>query len=381
MARKREQNITESGAELRELAGRYAGKAQEGRLLFLAWLKETPGSTIGQAARAAGLSERQGRYLWDDYCAGGLERVIGRRVYQPKGKKKPEKGAAVPDPGRVAGMTAADMVGFMNAVGELASINDPAIWVRRLGDILRQFILEIEYAVVSVQLTAGITSQPSRVSGVNFVFTQHIRADGRRHFTSFSSPEKYESNYERLIEQGRQIGFPFESYHFPPYGFDFYKLNSDRTHLPYRESLPDIVGSIILFGSREAGPLSFETVELIEKLRSFISGAFESLILRAQWKRPEFPLFADAALRILGKLDITTREQEILRLLLLGNTHDEIADLLNVTRSTVNKHTRSVFRKAGVRRLSEFFARYFTPRDHFPEQESRETDPDSGMGE
>lgn len=373
MARKREQNITESGAELRELAERYAGKAQEGRLLFLAWLKETPGSTIGQAARAAGLSERQGRYLWDDYCAGGVERVIGRRVYQPKGEKKPVRSASVPAAGTVAGMTAADMVRFMNAVGELGRIDDSYKWARRLGDLLMEFVPEVDYAVVQVRhnLTQNFGSFSTDI-------IYNIHPDGRMIpglETTWYSHMK--NRYEAIIEQGRLNGFPYDDYHFPPFGLD---LHTDS----FTQDLPDVrifVGSLLLFRKVTNSTFSPEFYDLFENLKPWLVLVFTEFILRLSRIKPSRNLFPRAVDRVVGKVGLSLRESQILLLLLAGHTHDEIADLLNVTRSTVNKHTRSVFRKAGVRRLSEFFARYFTPRDHFPEQENRETDPDSEMGE
>lgn len=367
MARKREQRITESGAELRELAGRYAGKAQEGRLLFLAWLKETPGSTIGQAARAAGLSERQGRYLWDDYCAGGVERVIGRRVYQPKGEKKPERAAAVPAAGTVAGMTAADMVAFMKVIEELENVNDPAEWGSLLKSYLMEFIPEVDYAVVSLNHNSGAGSD-NTLRFIRNILPEGVQKDIIEPIGRFSSTETHRA----IIENGKQLGFPFQLYHFPPVGLD---LHSGR------DGNKKILGAILLFREISKRDFSSETLDLVQRLIPFFSLLLSEYQYRAFSVKPGADFLNQAITIVARDIELTNREMDILMLLFLGHTHDEIAALLNVTRSTVNKHTRSVFRKAGVRRLSEFFARYFTPRNYFPEPENRGADEGSGVEE
>lgn len=353
-----------------ELAGRYAGKAQEGRLLFLAWLKETPGSTIGQAARAAGLSERQGRYLWDDYCAGGLERVIGRRVYQPKGEKKRVRSASVPSAGTVAGMTAADMVAFMNAVGELGRIDDPYKWARRLGDLLMEFVPEVDYAVVSISHNPISRRKPY------LIFHQHCFPDRDPAYLVEAMDEmKYENEFDKIIEHGVREGFPFSKYHAPPFGLDIHSQLHDRSG----ERL--YMGSVLLLRNAESDCLSSDTSDFLREILPLLELVYTEYVLRLHKSNPAGDIFSTVLDQVAANRGLSGREMDVLILLLIGHTHDEIAALLNVTRATVNKHTRSVFRKAGVRRLSEFFARYFTPRNYFPEPENRGADEGSGVEE
>ncbi len=50
---------------------------------------------------------------------------------------------------------------------------------------------------------------------------------------------------------------------------------------------------------------------------------------------------------------LTPREQQVLRLLALGHTNREVADLLDVSVRTAEVHRASVQRKLGVRARSE----------------------------
>lgn len=51
---------------------------------------------------------------------------------------------------------------------------------------------------------------------------------------------------------------------------------------------------------------------------------------------------------VLEQLGISRREAEVLFWLAHGKTRNEIAEILKVTLSTVNKHLESIYRKLGV---------------------------------
>lgn len=365
MGRRRKDIIVESADDLRRLSRQYAGKPQQGRLLFLAFLKENPTCSIPEGAEAAGISKRQGRYLWEDYQSGGLEQVLGRRAWQRKGEKPPAtaESASCVSTERVAGMSAVDLLGFMNAVAELGEIIDPYTWARRLGDILMEFIPEVDYAVVSI--SHNTLPNPD---GLNFTFHQHRFPDGN--YIPVVQPmdkRRPPKNYELIAEHGRKQGFPFLLYHSPLTGIDLYApLISENGILP-------CAGSIMFFRHVDKSPFSPEFLGLVEQLRPFLTLMFTHFILHFNRSKPIAATFSTSVENVAGGVGLSKREQDILVLLLLGKTHGEIAHLLNITPATVSKHARSIYKKAGVRRLSEFFARYFTPLDYSPKKgEKRE---------
>lgn len=58
-------------------------------------------------------------------------------------------------------------------------------------------------------------------------------------------------------------------------------------------------------------------------------------------------------LSVVSRVQLSTREMEVLREIRRGRTNREIAGALGVSTTTVNKHVHSLFRKLGVRNRSE----------------------------
>lgn len=82
---------------------------------------------------------------------------------------------------------------------------------------------------------------------------------------------------------------------------------------------------------------------------------------------PLSPGIASALLRVVRKtaaapaspsrLDLTSREQDVLRALSAGHTYQEAADHLGIGFETVRTHVRALYRKLQVRSVSEAVAR------------------------
>jgi DNA-binding NarL/FixJ family response regulator len=63
-----------------------------------------------------------------------------------------------------------------------------------------------------------------------------------------------------------------------------------------------------------------------------------------------------------GEAVLSTREKQVLAMVVLGCTNAEIATTLHVVETTVKSHLTSIFRKLGVRSRSEASARVLDPR-------------------
>ncbi|WP_260958699.1 helix-turn-helix transcriptional regulator [Pseudomonas citri] len=59
---------------------------------------------------------------------------------------------------------------------------------------------------------------------------------------------------------------------------------------------------------------------------------------------------------------ITTREKDVLKLLLSGFSNKEIAGKLSLSAETIKVHRRNIYGKLNIRSQSELFARFFMPR-------------------
>lgn len=59
---------------------------------------------------------------------------------------------------------------------------------------------------------------------------------------------------------------------------------------------------------------------------------------------------------------ITTRESDVLRLLLSGFSNKEIAGKLSLSAETIKVHRRNIYAKLNIKSQSELFARFFMPK-------------------
>ncbi|AMS21178.1 helix-turn-helix transcriptional regulator [Pseudomonas synxantha] len=63
---------------------------------------------------------------------------------------------------------------------------------------------------------------------------------------------------------------------------------------------------------------------------------------------------------------ITTREKDVLKLLLSGFSNKEIAGKLSLSTETIKVHRRNIYSKLNIKSQSELFARFFMPRQDAP---------------
>ena len=59
---------------------------------------------------------------------------------------------------------------------------------------------------------------------------------------------------------------------------------------------------------------------------------------------------------------VTTREKDVLKLLLSGFSNKEIAGKLSLSTETIKVHRRNIYSKLNIKSQSELFARFFMPR-------------------
>lgn len=72
-------------------------------------------------------------------------------------------------------------------------------------------------------------------------------------------------------------------------------------------------------------------------------------------------VFPSTGLATEGEAVLSTREKQVLAMVVLGCTNAEIATTLHVVETTVKSHLTSIFRKLGVRSRSEASARVLDP--------------------
>lgn len=376
MARTRSIRIRESLEELEQLRQFHRGTPQERRILFLSFLKEETGRTIAEAARKADISDRRGRRWWDSYRDGGLTKLLELRIWKREELEPTPLDVLAPGaPSSHSQISPPDQFGidfpaFLVAVSGLATYREPTAWAQRLREILVGTLPEIDYAVVSVRSNVNLTS-----AARNMVFREQVSPEGEVAHEVQSVKEKNQKYlYEDMIEQGKRRKFPFEKYHYPPPGYAFFVRPPNSAGNGGGEGDTVHVGSLLIFRAKSEPEFTQELLDLIERLRPFITFLFTDFIVRVRYEKPGSELLVEAVGRVAGDVGLSPRESDVLLLEMLGHSYEEIGKLLSISPKTVQSHVRSVYQKSGVSRLSEFFARYFTPRSLFPEREAaRET--------
>ena len=69
---------------------------------------------------------------------------------------------------------------------------------------------------------------------------------------------------------------------------------------------------------------------------------------------PNLPPFFDHLQSSSGSRFLTRRENQVFTLLVSGKQRNEVAEMLNISIDTVDKHCSNVYRKFGVKNLSGF---------------------------
>ena len=372
--RPRKQKIRESFEELDELRRFYKGTVEEVKLTFLRLLKEDSGRPLADATRRLGITERRGRYWWETYCSNGLRGLLERRVW---GREKLEKNvpkievqkahtgtpAFLNEKEEITPGSFVDYPAFINAVASVAHLDDPIEWTRAISKILVQHIPEVDFAVLSIRANVDIVGETRREK-------QTVLRQGRNNLgettESYETARKERPNFEELIESGTKRGFDFSRYHFPPTGFDFFLKKGRREEVKADMTTPFsiCIGSLLLFRKKHLSPFSPNTLDLIERLRPYLTYVFTDFILRIRQDIPGMEQLNEAVTRITSEAQLSEREQDVLNLLLLGYTEKRIADALNISKKTVESHAYSIYRKTGVSKITELFARYQTPVGH-----------------
>jgi DNA-binding NarL/FixJ family response regulator len=147
----------------------------------------------------------------------------------------------------------------------------------------------------------------------------------------------------------RRQGFPFSDYH-PPLTFEY--LYQEQAYL----------GTAVFWRERRKEPTSQATIETIRSIRPFIIFALSDLVARHKFDNPVDNVFNSALNEMIDDAGLTSQEQRIAILQLMGQSYKEIADTLNVSLDTVKKHFKQIHRKTGTRGQAELFAKYFTSR-------------------
>ena len=115
------------------------------------------------------------------------------------------------------------------------------------------------------------------------------------------------------------------------------------------------IGSIELFNSKEQGDFTDRQLELLSTIAPYIATRL-GVLLEEENERIEIDAFDKQKWRALYGL--TTRELEVLSLIIKGNKDEHIVEDLFISPATLKKHLSNIYHKVGVNDRSGLFRKY-----------------------
>lgn len=325
--------IPDSLETLRAALAEHRGTARELRVRLLIELAEHPEQSISSAAQTVGIPRRTATRWVQIYEESGLNTLLWR---QTRGAQlEPEPVPPAPE----------KMTRFIALLNSLPMSTHTPEWGAALGQALTDYLEDVDYVVVNVRYTINLLDPASEGNGVVY-HQDRSRQTARTRARMARTREN--SGWKALYERAPGSGFAVDQFQYPV-GFD-YEYQGAR------------IGSLLLFRWVGKAPISQATKLHMEELRPFIVYILSDHVARRRLTQPADSLWRDLLDRIAADAKLTERERQIIPLLIGGYIYSEIADSLHISTKTVDTHVKHIFRKLGVRRLRDLFARYITPR-------------------
>jgi DNA-binding CsgD family transcriptional regulator len=343
MAGRKEGTIRESVDQLYQMLDRQQSERQQARIRMLLLLKEDETKTLVQVARMTDRSERMVRRWWKIYQEGGaaalLKDVPGAILDTPR---VPEAPAAEQKQAR-QGKVGPQFLSFLNA---LPHSGDTFEWIEKFRELFNRLFSDIDRVSINIDIDAQLANWTG--TPVTYV-TQNVSLEAEMpvHLQTSVSVGSSSPGKEIAAAVRRQKGM-LEKYQ-PPHQFDYH--TAEGAYL----------GSILLWREKGAAPISRETIGTIEDLTPFITFMLTDCIARRQMEDPGVRIFTSTLAAIAEQENLTHRQQEVLTHCLLGRTHMQAAEALNITVHAIRGHVRAIHARTNTHTLLELFARYCTP--------------------
>jgi len=395
--------VREPLSQLKKLESDYAGTPMEQRLHMLKMLKENQKRPLSDVAAALGVSERNAQRWWGTYRREGLEALLqhkqvgGRRprrlddqamaalqeklesdgigsVEEARAWLEEQFGVRYSRSGvwylmrNSLGATPRGWETFHDddmTASPIRSMMSPASPPGTVPEHVLRFLNSLPVSGgrqdVILQLRSALLGLLGDVDKITFVVNFACNLTAPQSYQPQSGITQYtDSGYvavstsdsgplDRILETLRQQGHPFEEFH-PPIGF------------AYNYAQAAYLGAIILWRSTKSAPISPETTQLMDGLRPFLEFVLSDMVARDRVDRPIGAVFNSAIAGMVRDAGLSSQEERVALLQLLGHSYREIADRLYVTVDTVKKHFKQIYRKTKTRSQSELFAKYFTTR-------------------
>lgn len=143
-------------------------------------------------------------------------------------------------------------------------------------------------------------------------------------------------------------------------GTSYFQMFSALTHLHYSILLSlayenKFMGIVCLYRSQEQNDFTEKDLFILETFKKHLALRIwkEEFCRRASSAATVSDITEEKITDLLSHNNFTTREEEVLRLLISGMTINEISENLSISENTLRTHSKNIYQKLGINRRSE----------------------------
>ena len=349
MPRRRTAEVRETIEELHQLREYYENTPRADTLHLLILLKQDERRTIAEAAEKVGLSHRKAERLWKKYREMGLVGVVGEGDLS---------GMSKPDQELSSSSSELSILEILLNVSSILDFSGNDDLILRMRKLVYRIAPSVKYLAVSFPYLTILDGK-----NVRPIMNHSTLPDGQIEVSAMN-PSDYHFHYERVFAAGKRHGVDLSEYADPPLGQDYYFENAHSRENGIKGTY---IGSMLFFGARRKHSalnthgLSSQDCTLLLALRPFFTRILISKVYALISKSASPVRLTTIVEEIKNQCGLSPTEVRVLMAIGVGRTDADIADLLDVSQSTVRTHSRNIQSKMGLKSrrevLSEIYAR------------------------
>ncbi|NWA85657.1 response regulator transcription factor [Pseudomonas sp. D2002] len=239
----------------------------------------------------------------------------------------------------------------------IMELNRPAFW-SSLVRVLREYV-QIDNWVVLVfsneQVNVVCVTEVADAEEVDALTERYVKGLYLLDPFYIANRENPQSGFFHLSDIAPEHFLTTEYYH------QYFAQYVSVDEVQYNVQLDADRTLCISFGSNvRFSPEQIATLDIIKPWVMALMHQRMCFELDVEKNLTEPPLWSEAIIQL--GTQITTREKDVLKLLLSGFSNKEIAGKLFLSTETVKVHRRNIYNKLNIKSQSELFARFFMPK-------------------
>ena len=355
MARRRSIEIAESIDELRSELRCATDERLSRAIRILVSIKRDPRISTAMLAEESALGSTTVKRLIRSYREEGLagfkRRALRVRLGHMTSTPRLLRSNVVPD----EIVSSSDRYRkVLRLVREVPSTLDRMEFLAGLRDSLLAILDDVDYLVIRISTREKLSAPSHSVDDVAYTVLHH--GDRERESDTIVSEVGPGEDWRRVLEEGkRQRIIDFSQYHRC--------VGSDLLYA--HDGGVTSVASLLLFADITGPPISDATISFVREIEPVLVLVITRYIARLQNHHIALAGFEDLYREVDPEGKLTSQERRILMLHFVGCDSREIAEQVCVDIKTVEAHTGSILRKAGMTSIKKLIAKATSPRVSF----------------